>query len=65
MWITCYVDADHAHDVVTHRSITGILLFINNMPIKWISRRQPTVQSSTYGSELVAARIATDTIIEF
>ena len=62
--ITCYVDADHAHDQVTRRSITGILIFFNNTPIKWLSRRQKTVESSTYGSELVAARIATELIIE-
>ena len=24
--ITCYVDADHAHDIVTRRSVTGILV---------------------------------------
>ena len=35
--ITCYVDADHAHDQVTRRSVTGILLFVNGMPIKWMS----------------------------
>jgi hypothetical protein len=33
--------------------------------VKWISKRQPTVETSTYGSELVAARVAIDTIIEF
>jgi hypothetical protein len=62
--ITCYVDADHAHDVVTRRSVTGIILLVNNTPIKWISKRQKTVETSTYGSELVAARIATELIIE-
>jgi len=62
--ITCYVDADHAHCKLTRRSITGIVLFVNNMPIRWISKKQKTVETSTYGSELVAARIATDLIIE-
>ena len=62
--ITCYVDADHAHDQVTRRSVTGILLFVNGMPIKWMSKRQRTVESSTYGSELVAARQAVDMIVE-
>ena len=39
----CYVDADHAHDVITRRSVTGILLLTNNnMPIKWYSKRQTT-----------------------
>jgi hypothetical protein len=32
--ITVYVDADHAHDLVTRRSITGILFMINNIPIR-------------------------------
>ena len=63
--LTCYVDADHAHDVVTRRSVTGILLLINNMPIKWISKRQKTVETSTYGSELFAARMAIEAIIEY
>ncbi|MEM7375804.1 MAG: Ty1/Copia family ribonuclease HI, partial [Bacteroidota bacterium] len=62
--ITCYVDADHAHCRVTRRSTTGIVLYVNNMPVRWISKRQRTVETSTYGSELVAARIATDLIIE-
>jgi hypothetical protein len=60
----CYVDADHAHDLVTRRSVTGILMLMNNMPVKWYSKRQKTVETSSYGSELVAARIAVETIIE-
>ena len=64
MTITAFVDADHAHDQVTRRSVTGIIVFLNNTPIKWMSKRQKTVETSTYGSELVAARIATEMIIE-
>ena len=63
--ITVYKDSDHAHDVLTRRSVTGVLLFLNNTPVRWISKRQKTVETSTYGSELVAARIATDLIIEY
>jgi len=62
--MTVYVDADHAHDLVTRRSITGILVMLNNTPIRWVSKRQKTVETSTYGSELVAARIATELIME-
>ena len=62
--VTVYVDVDHAHDQVTRRSVTGIILFLNNTPVRYISKRQKTVESSTYGSELVAARIATELIIE-
>jgi hypothetical protein len=62
--MTVYIDADHAHDLVTRRSITGILVILNNTPIRWVSKRQKTVETSTYGSELVASRVATDLILE-
>ena len=62
--ITVYVNANHGHDLVTRQSVIGIILFINNMPIRWISKRQATVETSTYGSELVTARIATELIME-
>jgi hypothetical protein len=62
--MTVYVDADHVHDLFTRRSITGILVMINNTPIRWISKHQVTVETSTYGSELVASRIATKLILE-
>ena len=62
--LTVYVDADHARDQLTRRSMTGIILLLNNTPLVWISKRQKTVETSTYGSELVAARIAIDLIIE-
>ena len=42
----------------------GFSAFLNNTPIRWISKCQKTVETSTYGSELVAARIAIDLIIE-
>ncbi len=64
MRINGYVDADHAHDIITRRSVTSILLFVNNIPIKWFSKRQKTVESKSYGSQLVAARIATEKVME-
>jgi hypothetical protein len=62
--LTVYVDADHARNNVTRRSVTGILLLINNTPLVWISKRQRTVETSTFGSEMIAARMAIDLIIE-
>jgi hypothetical protein len=62
--VTCYVDADHARDKVTCRSVTGILLCVNNTPLIWYTKRQKTVETSTYGSELVAARVAVELVIE-
>jgi hypothetical protein len=62
--MTIYVDADHAHDLVTRRSITEILVMINNTPIRWISRRQKTVETSyrfcaTYDSSCSRQNILT------
>ena len=51
--------------MVTKRSVTGILVVLNKTPIKWYCKRQNTVESSTYGAELVAARIAIECILEF
>ena len=62
--ISVMVDADHARDKVTRRSVTGIVLFVNNTPMIWVTKRQKTVETSTYGAELVAGRMATETILE-
>ena len=64
VWITIWVDADHAHDKITRKSVTGIFALVNGLPYKTISKRQSTVESSTYGSELVASRIAVELAIE-
>ena len=61
--IHVFVDANHAGNVVTRRSHTGILVFVQNSPILWVSRRQNTVESSTFGSEFVALRNAKDVIV--
>jgi hypothetical protein len=61
--INCFVDADHAGNKVTRRSHSGILIFLNMAPIYWFSKRQNTVESSTYSSEFVALRIAAEKII--
>ena len=37
--ITCYVDVNHAGNVVTRRSHTGFVIFINSAPIIWWSKR--------------------------
>jgi hypothetical protein len=38
VWMTVYVDAEHAHDLVTRRSITDILMMMNNAPTREDSR---------------------------
>jgi hypothetical protein len=61
--ISVFVDANHAGNVVTRRSHTGIVIFLQNTPIIWHSRRQNTVETSMFGSEFVALRNARDLIV--
>ena len=61
--MSCFVDANHAGNVITRRSHSGILIMLNNAPIIAFSKRQNTVESATFGSELVAMRIARDLIV--
>ena len=62
MVIRCFVDADHAGDLLTRRSRTGFLIYLNNAPIYWYSKKQTTIETSTFGSEFVAMKIATEYI---
>jgi hypothetical protein len=37
---------------------------INKMPLDWYSKKQATVETATYGSEFVAARICVEQVID-
>ena len=60
--MSVFVDADHAGDKITRRSRTGVLMYLNSAPILWYSKRQNTVETSTFGSEFVAMRQAFEMI---
>jgi hypothetical protein len=44
------VDADHASDSVTRRSITGFLVWINSCLVYFMSKKQTSVETSSFGS---------------
>ena len=60
--INCFVDSDHAGNCVTRCSHTGIMIYLNMAPIIWYSKRQNTIETSTFGAELIALNIATELI---
>ena len=60
--VICFVDANHAGNKITRCSHTGIIFFVNSAPITWVSKRQNTVESSTFGSEIIALKQASDMI---
>jgi hypothetical protein len=62
--IVTYTNANLYHDILTGRSVTGILHSCNQTLVDWYSRRQATVETATFRSEFNAARIAVDHIID-
>ena len=61
---TKFLDANLLHDLITGRSVTAVLHFFNLTPGDWYSKRQATVENATYGSEFVAAKTATEQIVD-
>ena len=60
--IKYYVDANHAGNMASKRSHSGIIIYVNNEPIIWYSKQQNTVEASSFGSDFVALKIATEMI---
>ena len=50
------VDADHTTDTMTRRSRTGVLVFLNSALVHWWSKKQMSVESSSFGSEFIAMK---------
>ena len=61
--IFTFVDASHASNRLTRRSHTGFIIFINRAPILWYSKRQNTVESSTFSSEFIAMKNCMEHIV--
>jgi hypothetical protein len=53
-----YVDSDHAGDQLTRRSRSGFVQYVNSAPILWYSKKQGSIETSTFGSEFVALSTA-------
>ena len=61
--MTSFFDANLYHDLITGKSVTGILHMFNKTTIDWFSKLQSTVETATFGSEYVAAKTCTEQII--
>ena len=58
--ITTFEDSDHASDTVTRRSRTGVLIFVNRAPIVAYSKKQNSIETSSFGSEFTALKTAVE-----
>ena len=54
--ICCFLDADHAGESLMRRLRTGFIFMPNNAPIYWYSKKQTTVETSTFGIEFMAKK---------
>ena len=61
---TTTLDANLNHCLADGRSLTGCLHFVNKTPGHWYSKKQAKVETATYGSEYVAAKTATEQIMD-
>ena len=61
--MSSFVDASLYHCKVTGRAVTGIIHLLNKTPIDFYTKKQGTVESSTYGAEFVAGRICVEQVI--
>jgi hypothetical protein len=59
---TAFVDASHAANKKTRRSHTGYVVFLNRAPIVWYSKRQQTVETSTFSAEFIALKACLEAI---
>ena len=55
-----YVDGDHAGDTVTRRSRTGFLVFLNSALVHWMSKKQASIETSSFGAEFTAMKQCTE-----
>ena len=62
MILRIFIDSDHAGEAVTRRSRTGFIVFLNRAPIYWLSKKQTTCETSTFGSEFCAMKQGTEYI---
>ena len=61
---TTTMDANLNHCLATGKSLSGCLHFVNKTPVDWYSKKQATAETATYGSEFVAAKTATEQIMD-
>ena len=61
--LTAFTDADYAGDLNDRKSRSGSILFLNNGPVIWLSRKQPCTASSTIESEYVVASLTSKEIV--
>ena len=59
-----FLDVNLLHVILTGKSVTAVLHFVNTSPTDWFLTRQATEETATYGSEFVAAKTTMEQIMD-
>ena len=60
---TAFVDSDHAADLVSRRSRTGVLIYLLSAPVIWYTKKQGSIETSSFGSEFTAMKTGMELVI--
>ena len=60
---TSFTDSNFGNCKITGRYTTSIIHLVNKTPIEWYTKRQSTMETSTYGAEFVAPKICIEQVI--
>ena len=60
--VSSHVDSDHACDTVARISRTGFFIYCNNALVYWMSKKQGSIETSSFGSEFLAMKYCTEYI---
>ena len=55
-----FVDSNYASNTVTRKSRTGFLIYLQSALIYWTSKKQITIEISSFGSEFMAMKHDTE-----
>ena len=53
-----YVDAENDGDLETRRSRMGFVVFLNCALIYWLSKKQGSLETSTFGNKFCTIKVA-------
>ena len=62
--MTTYIDVNLCHDYISGRAVNGIIHLCNQTITDYYTKKQPLVETATYGSEFIAVHTATEKIID-
>ena len=58
--VSIIVDSNHGHDKIIRKSSTGIIVFVGRTPMYWESKRQSSIQTTTFKAEFVSTKKAVE-----